>query len=438
MLSAVVHRRQRQQLAPPDAPSLDPADSAAPASPLLPLHVADLMACSGIRSLRYLLQAGADHGGLKLGCAALAVCLPGRSRPCSPGLRLVYQAGPHMRAPLAFPWPPLQCSATKATRQTRTAWRQTWRRRQSRERQGPDRAQTAGPRLAAAGSGGCVARPATAKQKLCRCASWLTRMQSGDHVHGNFSCPTPPLAAPRWCRPLPWRSQPTPPHRCRCRLPRSLLARCRLEGRFFDLIDSDSFGHAAHFVGASLDAVRYGGLVCLTSTSGAPCCPPCPSCPAGRAAAEQHARGLLPGVCPVHSRLRRSAWQALAPLLHPQRHCSTGPRCELAAEALLCPPSAGTIAGGRDAASALALYGLHLAPVPHANEQASALLCWLGKWCSGRSSGRRSLVCIPTWAIGSSAGVALGDIPMPVGLNLQGLRMRIGLAHREAMARRLR
>ncbi|KAL4421997.1 hypothetical protein ABPG77_005427 [Micractinium sp. CCAP 211/92] len=95
----------------------------------------------------------------------------------------------------------------------------------------------------------------------------------------------------------------------------SLLARCRLEGRFFDLIDSDSFGHAAHFVGASLDAVRYGGLVCLTSTSG-------------------------------------------------------------------------TIAGGRDAASALALYGVHLAPVPHANEQ--------------------------------------------------GLRMLIGLAHREAMARRLR
>ncbi|KAL4440307.1 hypothetical protein ABPG75_003308 [Micractinium tetrahymenae] len=94
----------------------------------------------------------------------------------------------------------------------------------------------------------------------------------------------------------------------------SLLARCHLEGRFFDLIDLDSFGGAAHFVGASLDAVRYGGLVCLTSTSG-------------------------------------------------------------------------TIAGGRDPASALALYGQHLAPVPHANEQ--------------------------------------------------GLRMLIGLAHREALARRL-
>lgn len=48
----------------------------------------------------------------------------------------------------------------------------------------------------------------------------------------------------------------------------SLLARCRLEGRFFDLIDSDSFGAATQFVGAALDAVRWGGLVCLTSTSG--------------------------------------------------------------------------------------------------------------------------------------------------------------------------
>ena len=44
--------------------------------------------------------------------------------------------------------------------------------------------------------------------------------------------------------------------------------RCKLEGRFYDLIDSDSFGAAAHCVGAALDAVRFGGLVCLTSTSG--------------------------------------------------------------------------------------------------------------------------------------------------------------------------
>ncbi len=52
------------------------------------------------------------------------------------------------------------------------------------------------------------------------------------------------------------------------------------------------------------------------------------------------------------------------------------------------PFHAGTIAGGRDPWSALALYGQHLAPVPSANEQ--------------------------------------------------GLRMLIGLAYREALARRLR
>lgn len=53
------------------------------------------------------------------------------------------------------------------------------------------------------------------------------------------------------------------------------------------------------------------------------------------------------------------------------------PGVVLPGSVLLCVPSAGTIAGGRDAASALALYGQHLAPVPYANEQASALLCWL-------------------------------------------------------------
>lgn len=57
VLSAVVQRRQRQQQLPPQHP---PSGDGSPAA--LPLHVADLMAGSGIRSLRYLLQAGADHG----------------------------------------------------------------------------------------------------------------------------------------------------------------------------------------------------------------------------------------------------------------------------------------------------------------------------------------------------------------------------------------
>lgn len=60
----------------------------------------------------------------------------------------------------------------------------------------------------------------------------------------------------------------------------------------------------------------------------------------------------------------------------------------ISAPSLHPPCCAGTIAGGRDPTSALALYGQHLAPVPSANEQ--------------------------------------------------GLRMLIGLAYREALARRLR
>jgi tRNA (guanine26-N2/guanine27-N2)-dimethyltransferase len=43
---------------------------------------------------------------------------------------------------------------------------------------------------------------------------------------------------------------------------------------------------------------------------------------------------------------------------------------------LLCLTStAGTLAGGRDPANSLALYGCHLAPIPSANEQASHLHC---------------------------------------------------------------
>lgn len=92
--------------------------------------------------------------------------------------------------------------------------------------------------------------------------------------------------------------------------------RCRLEGRFFDLIDSDSFGAGPGLVGAALDVVRHGGLVCLTHT-------------------------------------------------------------------------AGTIAGGRDPASAQALFSQHLAPLPSVNEQGLRLL--LGLAC--REAAARRLRC---------------------------------------------
>ena len=56
VLSAVVHRRQQQQ-----QQQQQQQDGAA-AAPLPPLHVCDAMAGSGIRSMRYLLQAEADYG----------------------------------------------------------------------------------------------------------------------------------------------------------------------------------------------------------------------------------------------------------------------------------------------------------------------------------------------------------------------------------------
>ena len=79
---------------------------------------------------------------------------------------------------------------------------------------------------------------------------------------------------------------------------------CALRRQYFDLIDIDSFGGNASYVGLALGALRYGGLMCLTST-------------------------------------------------------------------------AGPVAAGRDPASAVAMLGMHLASVPHANEQ----VCWWHERC---------------------------------------------------------
>lgn len=78
VLSAVVQRRQRQQQQLSQEVSGSSSDGAAPTrSPAPSLHVLDLMAGSGIRSMRYLLQAGADHGedGLLLHLQVLAAAL---------------------------------------------------------------------------------------------------------------------------------------------------------------------------------------------------------------------------------------------------------------------------------------------------------------------------------------------------------------------------
>lgn len=47
-----------------------------------------------------------------------------------------------------------------------------------------------------------------------------------------------------------------------------LLSWFALRRQHFDLIDIDSFGSEASFVGGALGAMRYGGLLCLTSTAG--------------------------------------------------------------------------------------------------------------------------------------------------------------------------
>ena len=44
--------------------------------------------------------------------------------------------------------------------------------------------------------------------------------------------------------------------------------RCAIDGDYYDLIDIDSFGNPAEFLASCLQAVRYGGLIYLTSTDG--------------------------------------------------------------------------------------------------------------------------------------------------------------------------
>ena len=117
----------------------------------------------------------------------------------------------------------------------------------------------------------------------------------------------------------------------------------RLQDGFLDLIDADSFGADTGYVGLALGLIRYGGLLCLTST-------------------------------------------------------------------------AGPVAGGRDPLNGLAMYGAHLAPVPHANEQVR---------------------CQPARVLYSPGGRDVAPPPATCCLRMQGLRMLLGLAAREAMARRL-
>ncbi|KAI7837842.1 hypothetical protein COHA_008330 [Chlorella ohadii] len=230
VLSAVVHRRQQQQQQQQQQRQQRDGGGAAP---LPPLHVCDAMAGSGVRSMRYLLQAGADYVLCNEGDPANAACLHGN----------------------------LSSAAAAAAADCLGS---TW--------------STAAP----AGARSWTVQAAGGRQQQC------------ELVHEEAA---------------------------------SLLARCRLEGRFFDLIDCDSFGASTLVVGAALSAVRYGGLVCLTHT-------------------------------------------------------------------------AGTIAGGRDPCSALALYGQHLAPVPSANEQGLRMLIGLAY----REALARRLSIQPLWSLYSSHG----------------------------------
>ena len=188
-------------------------------------------------------------------------------------------------------------------------------------------------------------------------------------------------------------------------------------------------------MGAALDAVRFGGLVCLTSTSGEQG----ELARLGQVAGQSCSAGLLASPCCG----QLGQWGVVSESLIFRMPCS----------ALPCPatPRAGTIAGGRDAANALALYGMHLAPVPSANEQ-------VGSGAGRSSSCQYTLALQASWVLHtgcacvpcthSRASLLLvlrlrcrlyrPSAPLPCLLwPLQGLRMLIGLAHREALARRL-
>jgi len=47
-----------------------------------------------------------------------------------------------------------------------------------------------------------------------------------------------------------------------------LLASCYLQEDYYDLVDVDSFGSDTSFLPAAIDAVKYGGMLYLTSTDG--------------------------------------------------------------------------------------------------------------------------------------------------------------------------
>lgn len=55
-----------------------------------------------------------------------------------------------------------------------------------------------------------------------------------------------------------------PPVLCHTRL----LASVYLQEDYFDLVDVDSFGSDTSYLAAAIDALKYGGLLYLTSTDG--------------------------------------------------------------------------------------------------------------------------------------------------------------------------
>ena len=345
------------------------------------------------------------------------------------------------------------------TQPTWNAWRPTCRQLQPPPppQQAPLAAAcTAWPRPAAAGSGACSSRASRRPTVWTRrCSSWHIRRPAGKQARCTAAACTVPAHLPLHS-PLTYL-RANPPFRCSCpALPtapppappppaRSLLVRCKLEGRFYDLIDSDSFGAAAHCVGAALDAVRFGGLVCLTSTSGAQ----------GGLAAWARLRCRLAAVLACWGagllRFRLAAVQACweAPVV---AGWPASGRCVCSAHhspaclpcLALCPATCRHHCGW--AGRCQRAGPLWHAPGPGAFCQRAG-----GGRGAGRASahtptdtaGRLPCVCVPCIPQQRGPPAAPAAPPPPAAALpcplwwLQGLRMLIGLAHREALARRL-
>jgi hypothetical protein len=155
-----------------------------------------------------------------------------------------------------------------------------------------------------------------------------------------LTCAAPP--------PTPILTSHAPPHHPP---PKRLLASRYLAEDFYDLVDVDSFGSEASHLPAAIDAVKFGGMLFLTSTDG--------MSSAGAAAAAGLGGG---GVC--------VEWAPCPPKALPSATPAPGLTCGAPAPAHLRPPPVPlSPSAGKRPERSLASYGAYLRSLPFSNEQ---------------------------------------------------------------------